>query len=152
MLFRDTILGAVATRGVSIAGTPSPVPRGEALSFWRRSYPADGGSYHRRMWWEGLSERGPIGQYAPSTAARKKRKGLPYDRVVLFETGELYARTEILPQGREFLVRASVPYAKYLVQRYGDRILWLGDDALRRWQGDLINELKLFIIKRLTNG
>lgn len=152
MLFRNSILGAIASRVVSIAGAPFPAPRGEALPFWKRNYPPDSGSYFRAMWWEGLSERGVIGQYAPSTAARKKRKGLPYDRVVLFETGELYARTQVIPARREFIVRADVPYAKYLVQRYGDRILWLGGEQRTRWQESLISEIKLLIIKTLLNG
>lgn len=145
-----TRIGRILSRDVSIAALPAPA--GGAFSSPFRQYAGDSGAYFRRQWWAGFSERGRIGDYAASTAARKRARGLPYDRVVLYESGELYARTSITPEGRGFIVRADVPYAKYLVKRYGDRILWLGDAYLREWQQDFLSELKLLLIKKLLNG
>jgi len=99
------------------------------------------GSWLTSQWWAGLAERGEIGRYAPSTIARKRRMGLPWERVTLFHSGQLYSRTTIALDRREIVVRASVPYARYLVRRYGDRILWLGGAYLQRWQAELVDNI-----------
>jgi len=96
--------------------------------------------------WEGKAVDGTqIGKYSESVVKRKRRKGLPYDRVTLFETGRFY-NSFVLKATREGL-RVSYqedPY-KYVVRRYGGegRLLRVGFrsvgekelvlNKLRRW-------------------
>lgn len=143
--FLQTRLARLVNAGVSMSAPPAPAG-GDFISPIRK-YPSDTGSAFREMWFDGFSEQGKIGEYAASTAARKKRKGLPYDRLTLHETGELYARTEIARGDDGYIVRVDVPYAKYLVKRYGERILWMGGEYLQKWQQQLANELKIKILR-----
>ena len=84
-----------------------------------------------------------IGQYAPETARRKRAKNLPDDRVVLYETGDLYAKTELKLESKQFVLRVNVPYARYLAKRYGERIWGLSAKA----QEEFLDAYKDTIIK-----
>jgi hypothetical protein len=106
------------------------------------------GSWLTSQWWAGLSEKGEIGRYAPSTIRLKMRTGLPWDRVTLFQTGRLYAETSFTLKREGLIVKANTPYARYLVARYGPRILWLGGAYLRAWQEQLV----VSIIKSLKKS
>ena len=106
---------------------PDP-PSAPEFTFFETNhrFPRDPANYWRAQWYAGLSAEGRIGDYAPSTIKRKIRKGLPYDRVVLYETGLLYSKTAVKRLARDIMVKVEVPYASYLAQRYGDRIWGLG--------------------------
>lgn len=104
---------------------------------WRRgqrTYPADGGAFWRLRWWSGLEGE----RYAPSTVARKRRDRLPTDRVVLFQTGEMYKRTTLLPQPDGWLVRVEVQYAKYLRSRYGEKIFALTGESASDFRREIL--------------
>lgn len=122
----QTRLGSVVRRWRAV-DLPDP-PAAPEFTFAETShkFPPDAANYWRAQWYAGQSGKGRIGDYAPSTIRRKKRKGLPYDRVVLYETGLLYSQTAIKRLARDIMVKVEVPYASYLAQRYGDRIWDLG--------------------------
>lgn len=81
----------------------------------------------RLSWWAGEDVKGGrIGEYAPSTKKRKAAKGLPTTRVVLIETGRLYASVHVELAQREYIFRSDVPYLKYIIERYGERVMGVG--------------------------
>lgn len=71
---------------------------------------------------------------------RKRRDRLPTDRVVLFQTGEMYKRTVLIPQPDGWLVRVEVQYAKYLRRRYGEKIFMLRDEAAADFRREIITQ------------
>lgn len=91
-------------------------------------------------------------RYTPRTVVRKRRDRLPTDRVVLFQTGEMYKRTTLVPQPDGWLLRVDVAYAKHLRKRYGDKIFMLrgeaADDFRREIIAEAIKHYKLWRRKR----
>lgn len=65
--------------------------------------------------------------YSRITVSIKQRKGDPYDRVTLRDTGRLYESIDILAGDRSAIARVSVPYFKKLQEKYGDKILGIQD-------------------------
>ena len=81
----------------------------------------------RLSWWASEDVGGGrIGTYAPSTRRRKIAKGLPTDRVILLDTGRLYASIKVELKGREYIFKSDVPYMKHLIKRFGGRIMGPG--------------------------
>lgn len=75
----------------------------------------------------------PIMSYAPyaaSTIKKKKRKGQPYDRVTLRDTGRFHESLAVSTGDKGFSVISRDIKAKYLIPRYGDAILRLSDEHL----------------------
>lgn len=66
--------------------------------------------------------------YAPSTIARKKAKGQPFDRVTLNDTNEFYTKTIAFADNDKIYIDSDVPYTKYLVEHYGETIFGLDKD------------------------
>lgn len=64
--------------------------------------------------------------YAPSTIARKKRKGQPYDRVTLKDKGDLYGKMDAQVDNEQVLIGSGVEYAKHLEKKYGIQIFGVG--------------------------
>jgi len=58
--------------------------------------------------------------YKQSTRDRKKRKGQPYDRVTLRDTGDFYASIDIEAKDTEFIIKTPISYSIYLVKKYDD--------------------------------
>lgn len=65
--------------------------------------------------------------YSRITVSIKKRKGDPYDRVTLRDSGKLYKSIDILAGERSVLVRILVPYFAKLEKQYGSKILGIQD-------------------------
>lgn len=65
--------------------------------------------------------------YSRITVSIKKRKGDPYDRVTLRDTGRLYRSIDILAGERSAIARISVPYFAELEKKYGSKILGIQD-------------------------
>jgi len=65
--------------------------------------------------------------YSRITVSIKQKKGDPYDRVTLRDTGRLYRSIDILAGERSAIARISVPYFADLVKKYGNRILGIQD-------------------------
>lgn len=74
--------------------------------------------------------------YAPSTIARKRAKGQPFNRVTLRDKGDFeksfYLRVSLI----DFQIAASDFKAEFLTRRYGDEIMGLTDENLGvlKWQ------------------
>ena len=68
--------------------------------------------------------------YAVSTVKRKQRKGQPWDRVTLRDTGEFHDSLHVEFDGEGFYVTSTDDKAKYLLARYGKTIFRLTDENL----------------------
>lgn len=106
----------------------------------------------------GLGETGkrvPIASYAPyatRTIKKKIRKGQPFDRVTLKDTGKFYESFIVVPGLKGFSVEAKDFKAKFLIPKYGDTILRLSDDNLKRLLHEYIRpELVKRLKERLVN-
>ena len=146
-MFVKTRIGRLLQRWREVE-LPNP-PAGPPFTFpeTNHKFGADAANFWRSQWYRGQSAEGFIGEYAPSTIKRKIRKGLPWDRVTLYETGVLYSKTSIKKLARELVIKIEVPYASYLQNRYGDRIWWLGG----QWKEDFLKAYKAAIIKAYKN-
>ncbi len=64
--------------------------------------------------------------YKPKTVKAKMRKGLPYDRVTLYDTGNFYRRIKISYNARYgFFIKSTDPKNDKLVEKYGANIFRL---------------------------
>lgn len=64
-------------------------------------------------------------EYALSTIAAKKRKGQPYDRVTLRDTGDFYTSRFVFADQGKIVNGSDVQYSEFLVKRYGEQIYGL---------------------------
>jgi len=72
--------------------------------------------------------------YAYSTYLVKKRKGQPYDRVTLKDTGDLYKSIKVDAQINSFIISTNSDYFQYLVNRFeGNQLLGLQDEFLKQF-------------------
>ena len=69
--------------------------------------------------------------YAPRTIKNKKKKGQPYDRVTLRDTGEFHASLKVIFDDNGFYVTSTDDKAKYLLSRYGKTIFRLTNENLK---------------------
>ncbi len=58
--------------------------------------------------------------YADSTIKIKKKKGLPTDRVTLFDTGDFYNSLEVVAGKSDMIIRTVISYSVYIVAKYQD--------------------------------
>lgn len=66
--------------------------------------------------------------YASSTIREKKRKGQPYDRVTLRDTGAFQQKLIVYADNENIYIDSDVPYSKYLAQKYTEKIFGLGKE------------------------
>ena len=55
--------------------------------------------------------------YANSTIKIKRKKGLPTDRVTLFDTGDFYRSLEIIAGSNDAIIRTVISYSVFLVNK-----------------------------------
>jgi hypothetical protein len=82
---------------------------------------------NRDQLWQGTkSDRTKIiPPYAPSTIRRKKKKGQPYNRVTLKDTGQFYASIQAFVDQSGINISSTDFKTKFLKGRYGKEILGL---------------------------
>ena len=68
-----------------------------------------------------------------ATIKIKQKKGDPYDRVTLRDTGKLYRSIEIIIGDRAIIAKVGVDYYKKLEEKYGKRILGIQDQFLEEF-------------------
>lgn len=68
--------------------------------------------------------------YRPRTIRKKKRKGQPYDRVTLNDTGKFYNSLKVITDSNGFYVTSDDYKAQYLIKKYGYEILRLTELSL----------------------
>lgn len=69
--------------------------------------------------------------YAPRTIKKKQKKGQPYDRVTLRDTGEFHASLRVESDENGFYIVSSDEKAEYLLERYGTTIFRLTNENLK---------------------
>lgn len=145
-MFSSSKIATLALR-VAKLDLPQP-PQGKGFVFPEtgHKYPPSPANFWQEQWYAGQSAEGRIGDYAESTRRHKIRRGLPYDRVVLYETGRMYGATSLERYGRDFVLKIKVPYASYLEQRYGERIWGLGGSYRKRFIDEYIKLVRKHIL------
>ncbi len=84
--------------------------------------------------------------YRQSTINYKKRKGQPFDRVTLKDSGDFYDSIEIEARTDDFVISTQITYSIYLVTKYAE-ILGITDTNLQTF----VNTYTLPIIKQRFN-
>ena len=79
----------------------------------------------RGEWADGSQIEPP---YKPFTSNAKAAKGLPDDRVTLFDTGAFYGAFTVEMDGHDLLFTSADPKTGKLVEKYGEGIFGLSDD------------------------
>lgn len=91
--------------------------------------------------------------YAPSTIKKKIKKGQPYDRVTLRDTGKWYKSLKLVYDVDGFILVSTDNKHKYLVERYGPKILKLDKANLNRVIKDKVRPILVTKLKEyLQNG
>ena len=70
--------------------------------------------------------------YAPRTIAKKKRKGQPYTRVTLKDTGAFYEGFKVVANSEGFYVTSDDSKTEKLVEKYGSSIFRLTAENFSR--------------------
>lgn len=76
--------------------------------------------------------------YTASTVKRKRKKGQPYDRVTLKDTGKFYLSLDIQFDDSGFYVTSSDEKANALLEKYGKTIFRLTNENLKTLLNDYI--------------
>lgn len=63
--------------------------------------------------------------YAESTIKAKKKKGQPYDRVTLRDTGLFHQKIIVYADNENIFIDSDVDYSKHLAARYTEKIFGL---------------------------
>ncbi len=102
---------------------------------------------------KGINSKGvSLGEYAESTKKKKRKDGLPDDRITLFQSGNFYDTIEIIPDNDGFwIVMDGRKRNTDLFVRYGEDVLGLTDENFEPLK-DLINEeLVKLIQEKITD-
>ena len=91
--------------------------------------------------------------YRPRTIKNKKRKGQPYNRVTLKDTGEWYNSLRLVYDVDGFFITSTDEKNTYLKKKYGPTILRLTNENLSMILNKYIRpNLKVKLEKYLKNG
>lgn len=90
---------------------------------------------NKQLFEKGQDSKGSIIRpaYKPITIKIKRQKGQPTDRVTWKDTGRLHHAVMVLPRENEVEIIANVPYAKFLLKKYGDDVLGIQEDLLKEF-------------------
>lgn len=72
-----------------------------------------------------------IPSYAVTTQVMKRRKGQPFDRVTLRDSGDLYKSISVVAKKDSLIISTSTPYFTYLVDKYDSNTLLGLNDQFR---------------------
>ena len=98
---------------------------------------------------EGIS-LSSIDEYNPFTIQDKLNKGLPTNRVTLFNSGDLY-NSIYVRLSKDYIEIVSVLIDEYqLEEKYGDNILGLSKDSLDKLVKFIIPYAQLYVEKKLN--
>jgi hypothetical protein len=102
---------------------------------------------------QGINSLGfSLGEYAPSTIEQKKEKGLPFDRITLFDTGEFYQSFELIAKdGDDFFTIDADPEKEdsNLFEDFGEDIVGLTDESKQILVEKLTRKLETELIKMI---
>ena len=88
--------------------------------------------------------------YKPATIRIKKKKGQPYDRVTLKDTGFFYSSVYLVVKESQkaFAAVSSDVKSTWLLSKYGDNILGLGGT----YKAGYVSELRPVFLKNISNA
>lgn len=90
------------------------------------------------------------GDYSPITIQEKQFKGLPTDRITLFDEGDFYRSFRIDVSKDSVSISANtIKEGVDLQNRWGDELLGLTDESRNKLIDELIPEIIQFIIEEL---
>ena len=106
-----------------------------------------------QLYEQGVEGRGiSIMDYQPYTIKIKQKKGQPYDRVTLRDTGEFHSSLHVEFDDEGFYVTSTDDKAKYLLARYGKTIFRLTNENFSELLRDYIRpSLKEKLKERILN-
>jgi len=88
--------------------------------------------YNRGQMFAGIKiDNTQIGSYALSTIRQKQRKGQPFDRVTLRDTGEFYQDLQIDAKPDEVVFTSPTSYSAFIFTRYTTDVLGLTMENMR---------------------
>lgn len=76
--------------------------------------------------------------YTRITIKLKQKKGDPYDRVTLRDTGKLYRSIDLIIGERALIARVTVEYFRRLELKYGKKILGIQDKFIEEFTENYI--------------
>ena len=86
-------------------------------------------------------------RYAPSTVKYKRRKGQPFNRVTLKDSGDFHKSVYVTFTNKGFVLGARDSKVKYIEPKYTPEIYGLNEDNIKKLQdivkGDMIKLVKL---------
>lgn len=89
--------------------------------------------------------------YSRITVKLKQRKGDPYDRVTLRDTGKLYRSIDVIVGDRAVILRINVDYYRKLELKYGKKILGIQEQFLKEFcENYIMPEIKKNIDDSIT--
>ena len=90
------------------------------------------------------------GDYTPLTKDLKVLKGLPIDRVTLFDEGDFYDSFIVIPDKTGFTIEADTLKAGYdLQERWGFNLIGLTDESKNELVEVIKNEIVDYIFKKI---
>ena len=139
-----SIISSVVRFNLNLVGKDLTISYGVfSLSFGREPQ-----NYWREQWWGGHAGDRFIGNYSQFTIKQKIKKGLPYDRVTLYDTGRLYNSLYIRIEDDGILIGTNVGYFEDLQKRYGGILFKLNKDQKRQIADEIIKKYKEVWLKR----
>jgi hypothetical protein len=94
---------------------------------------------------DGLGDK--LKQYSPFTISEKERKGDPFDRTTLNDSGKFYASFKVLINNGEVRVYANDLHD--LTDRYGENILTLSDEGIEKITPKIIEIARRYVIETI---
>ena len=90
------------------------------------------------------------GEYAPSTKDLKVLKGLPIDRVTLFDEGDFYDSFTVIPDKTGFTIEADTLKGSYDLQNdWGFNLIGLTDESKNELVEVIKDEIVDYIFKKI---
>jgi len=90
--------------------------------------------------------------YTEFTIQQKKKKGLPFDRVTWFDTGELYGNLITERTDTALFIGADDDKIVFLSQKYGSDVLGMTEDNLQKISPEVKNDLLQIILELIKNA
>ena len=99
------------------------------------------------------SEGVSLGDYAPFTIEEKKKKGLPFDRITLYDEGDFYASFEVKQTKDGFYIVAEsiVDSGEDLTEQFGNEILGLTDESIEKLGEKVIPYITEHLIRKILS-
>ena len=104
--------------------------------------------------YNGLDANGEVvaPEYAQSTINRKKKKGHPYNRVTLKDSGDFHSSFMVDYRTNEFVIEGGDRKKEYLVRKYGEDIFGLTEKNISRLSAeirdDFVSGIKKIILQQ----